>query len=59
MDRIVPEPFGGAHRDYDEAAENLKRQVLEVLSELRPQSPEELVQNRIDKFSAMGVWEGE
>jgi acetyl-CoA carboxylase carboxyl transferase subunit alpha len=59
VDRIVPEPFGGAHRDYAEAAENLKRQVLEVLSEIRTQSPEELVQNRIDKFSAMGVWEGE
>ena len=59
VDRVVPEPFGGAHRDYGEVAENLKHQVLEALSEIRTQSPEELVRNRIDKFSALGVWEEE
>ncbi|MCC7261198.1 MAG: acetyl-CoA carboxylase carboxyltransferase subunit alpha [Candidatus Latescibacteria bacterium] len=56
IDRIVPEPFGGAHRNYDEAAANLKRQVQEVLAELRPLSPAELVRQRVAKFSAMGVW---
>ncbi len=56
IDRIVPEPFGGAHRDYDEAAVNLKRQVQEALAELRPLSGEELVRNRIAKFTGMGVW---
>ena len=56
IDRIVPEPFGGAHRNYDEAAANLKRQLLESLAELRPLSPEELVERRVAKFSAMGMW---
>ncbi|MBM3278404.1 MAG: acetyl-CoA carboxylase carboxyltransferase subunit alpha [Candidatus Handelsmanbacteria bacterium] len=56
IDRIVPEPFGGAHRNYDEAAANLKRQVQETLAELRPLSPEELVRRRVAKFSSMGVW---
>lgn len=56
IDRIVPEPFGGAHRNYDEAAASLKRQLLEVLAELRPLSPEELVRQRVAKFAEMGVW---
>jgi acetyl-CoA carboxylase carboxyl transferase subunit alpha len=57
IDRIVPEPFGGAHRNYDEAAANLRRQVQEALAEVRPLSMEELISQRIAKFSAMGVWE--
>jgi acetyl-CoA carboxylase carboxyl transferase subunit alpha len=57
IDRIVPEPFGGAHRDYDEAAANLKSQVREVLAELRPLPGDELVRQRIEKFAAMSRWE--
>ena len=57
IDRIVPEPFGGAHRNIDEAAANLKRQIQEALAEIRPVAPDELVKQRIDKFCAMGVWE--
>ncbi len=57
IDRTVPEPFGGAHRNYDEAAANLKRQIQEALAELRVLAPDELIRQRIEKFSAMGVWE--
>ena len=57
IDRIVPEPFGGAHRNYDEGAASLKRQIQEVLAELRPLPPDELIHQRIEKFSAMGVRE--
>ena len=57
IDRCVPEPFGGAHRDYDEAASHLKRQIQEALAELRPIPPDELIHQRIEKFAAMGVWE--
>ncbi|MBI2505501.1 MAG: acetyl-CoA carboxylase carboxyltransferase subunit alpha [Candidatus Latescibacteria bacterium] len=56
IDRIVPEPFGGAHRNYDEAAATLKRQIQEALAELRLLSPEELVRRRVAKFAEMGVW---
>ena len=56
IDRIVPEPFGGAHRDYDEAAANLKTQVREALAELRPLPVDELVRQRIEKFAAMSRW---
>ena len=57
IDRIVPEPFGGAHRNYDEAAANLRRQVQEALAEVRPLPEDELISRRVAKFTVMGVWE--
>jgi acetyl-CoA carboxylase carboxyl transferase subunit alpha len=56
IDRIVPEPFGGAHRDWDEAALSLKRQLGEVLGELRALAPAELVEQRVAKFCAMSEY---
>ena len=56
IDRIVPEPFGGAHRDYDQVAASLKSHVREALAELRPLPPDELVRQRIGKFAAMSKW---
>lgn len=58
IDRIVPEPLGGAHRDWDEAAATLKHYVQEALAELQPLAPEELVARRQDKFAAMARFEG-
>ena len=57
IDRIVPEPFGGAHRNWDEAATVLKRHLLEALAELRSLDPDELVAQRMDKFAAMARFE--
>ena len=57
IDRIVPEPFGGAHRDFDEATATLKRHIQEALGELRGLPPVELVDQRVEKFGRMGVFE--
>ena len=57
IDHIVPEPFGGAHRDFDEAAGVLKRHIQESLAELRGLTPTELVDQRVEKFGRMGVFE--
>lgn len=57
IDRIVPEPFGGAHNDWDEAAALLKRYVTEAFAELRTIPPDELVNQRVEKFCAMSTWE--
>ena len=56
IDCIVPEPFGGAHRDYAAVAANLKKQVLEAFDELCDLSGEDLVRCRVDKFGAMGEY---
>ena len=57
VDRVVPEPCGGAHWDYDLAAANLKQVLLETLKELKQVTAEERVQQRIAKFSKMGFWD--
>jgi acetyl-CoA carboxylase carboxyl transferase subunit alpha len=57
IDHIVPEPFGGAHRDYGVAAQNLKQSIAEALRELREIPVEKLSELRVEKFSKMGVWE--
>jgi len=54
IDRIVPEPIGGAHTDYKEAAILLKKVIVEELSHLTKLRPEKLVENRLEKFGRMG-----
>ena len=57
IDRIVPEPLGGAHHDWDDAAKVLKRHVQEALAELERLTPEALVAKRLEKFAAMARFE--
>jgi acetyl-CoA carboxylase carboxyl transferase subunit alpha len=54
IDGIIPEPSGGAHEDYDKAAQNLQEQVLAAIAELKTLPPAELIQQRYDKFRPMG-----
>jgi acetyl-CoA carboxylase carboxyl transferase subunit alpha len=54
IDRIIPEPLGGAHKNSKQAAENLKNALLEELAVLVKIKPDKLIQNRIDKFGSMG-----
>ena len=56
IDGVIPEPMGGAHRDYDTAAEALKKQILQSLKRLKKLKPEKLIEQRIDKYAAMGEW---
>ncbi|MCA0445812.1 MAG: acetyl-CoA carboxylase carboxyltransferase subunit alpha [Bacteroidetes bacterium] len=57
IDRIVEEPLGGAHHDPAEAAKNLKKAITEEIKLLKKFSAEELVSNRIEKYSKMGVYD--
>lgn len=56
IDRIVDEPFGGAHRNHDEAAAILKKVLLEELDTMSKVKREKLLDNRIKKFQEMGFW---
>jgi len=59
VDEVIPEPLGGAHWDYDGAAEILKNYLTKAINELKQISPRERVDNRIKKFGKMGFWEEE
>jgi len=56
IDRIIPEPLGGAHKNHKLAAENLKTAIIEELNELVKIKKDKLVQSRIDKFGSMGPY---
>jgi acetyl-CoA carboxylase carboxyl transferase subunit alpha len=56
IDKIIPEPGGGAHRDPNRQAQVLKAEVLSALAELEGLSPEELIAQRIAKFRVMGEY---
>ncbi|MGN0002497.1 MAG: acetyl-CoA carboxylase carboxyltransferase subunit alpha [Sphingobacterium composti] len=55
IDGIIPEPIGGAHQNPEEAANNVKAQILADLTILGAKDSDTLVAERIDKFSKMGV----
>jgi acetyl-CoA carboxylase carboxyl transferase subunit alpha len=57
IDGIVPEPTGGAHRNWEETAENLRGPLRDALWELRSLTTEELVASRYEKFRRIGVFE--
>ncbi|MFZ1289673.1 MAG: acetyl-CoA carboxylase carboxyltransferase subunit alpha [Melioribacteraceae bacterium] len=57
IDRIIPEPLGGAHQDHKLMADTLKQTLLEEINSLKKIKPEKLVSNRIEKFGKMGVYE--
>ena len=54
IDAVVPEPLGGAHSSRDTAAAQLKAAVTAAFEELAHLSPEQLVEQRYQKFSRMG-----
>lgn len=56
IDGIIPEPIGGAHRNYDKAAEALKSQILDSIKRLKKLSTAKLIDQRIEKYSKMGQW---
>lgn len=55
IDMVIPEPLGGAHRNVDEMAARLKEILVSELSSLKKLSLEQLVEDRYQKFMAMGA----
>ena len=57
IDAIVPEPVGGAHRDWDGAAGHLRVALREHLRDLTGRSGDDLVAGRYEKFRRIGAFE--
>ncbi|WP_457674335.1 acetyl-CoA carboxylase carboxyl transferase subunit alpha [Thiolapillus sp.] len=56
IDDIVPEPLGGAHRDPDAMADNLKGSLIAALDELQGKSEDVLLDNRYQRLMSYGVF---
>ena len=55
-DRIVEEPLGGAHRNFDEMAKTLKKVLLGELENLKDIEPDTFLERRIARYEKMGVY---
>ena len=57
IDEIIQEPLGGAHRDPEKTAFNLKATIKRFLEETKGISKEKFLQKRYDKFRSIGIIE--
>ena len=56
IDGIVKEPLGGAHYDYEAMGDELKKEILKALDEYKNMTPQQLKDDRYNKFRRMGVF---
>ncbi len=56
VDEIIPEPVGGAHRDYDEAAQLLKAAIKKNLAAYDDKSEEEIIQDRYERYRKIAFY---
>lgn len=56
IDGVIKEPLGGAHNDHEAAFEFVKKEISKQLSKLKKINSGELVEKRMEKFCAMGVY---
>ncbi len=57
IEGVIPEPLGGAHRDWDATFMAVKDQILKSLKRLSKLKPDKLIEQRIQKYSSIGVFE--
>jgi acetyl-CoA carboxylase carboxyl transferase subunit alpha len=57
IDEIIDEPFGGAHRDWETALENVSKAAGRQLGEVMRIAPDDRKEQRYAKFRAMGIFE--
>lgn len=56
IDEVIPEPLGGAHRDYQKIAETLRKAISHHLNKLEGLALDEILRQRYEKFRRMGVF---
>lgn len=57
VDKVIPEPPGGAHIDFEQTFKNVDRQLNQILKKLEQKKPEELIEERYQKFRKIGVYQ--
>jgi acetyl-CoA carboxylase carboxyl transferase subunit alpha len=57
IDEIIPEPLGGAHRNHQDAAANLKSFLIHSIRQLREVALDELLDRRYSKYRKIGVYQ--
>ena len=58
VDAIIKEPLGGAHTDREKTFLSVRDAIIKTYEDLKNLSPKELVKQRMDKYSEIGVFKG-
>lgn len=56
VDDVIKEPLNGAHRNHEEAFISVKKYIKKTIEELEKTDAHKRIDDRIEKFSNMGVW---
>jgi acetyl-CoA carboxylase carboxyl transferase subunit alpha len=56
IDEVIPEPLGGAHKNYEEMAESIKEFILRTINEFRPVPIDRIIQDRYEKYRKIGMF---
>ena len=56
IDKIIKEPLGGAHQNRDKIFNAVKKEIISTFSELKKIKIKDLLENRLKRFTEMGVY---
>ena len=56
IDKIIKEPLGGAHQNRDRIFNTVKKEIISTFRALKKQKIKELLENRLKRFTEMGVF---
>ena len=56
IDKIIKEPLGGAHQNRDKIFNTVKKEIISTFQDLKKQTIKDLLENRLKRFTEMGVF---
>ena len=56
IDKIIKEPLGGAHQNRDKIFNTVKKEIISTFQDLKKQKMKDLLENRLKRFTEMGVF---
>lgn len=56
IDKIIKEPFGGAHSNREEAFKIVEKEIVKAYDQLKELTPKKLVAQRMEKYAKIGVY---
>lgn len=57
VDKIIPEPLGGAHNDYELTAKNVKKEIINSIKKFEKMTGPEIERERVEKFRKIGFFD--
>ena len=56
IDKIIKEPLGGAHQNREKVFNTVKKEILSTYNDLKKKKIKNLLDDRLDRFTKMGVF---